>query len=355
MRTAAIAFGLLFAFFAGWLVATGSQRVDDLGTAVEVALREGDRLERTARLVPLLEQLDADNLSGVLSVYRRELSGLGECEIRLFVGAWTRFDGRAAFEETLGWMPSKLRVGVQAAAQGWALHDVAQARPIIEATAESRPRLAELLLQALVIGWVHSGESGLDAYLRTVAPSNDDLLTVAIGATRRAQGNASLLAWSERFGANLDPLLRAKVFRKAVRVVGRRDPQHAARFALSRWGQEYASEGPRVLVEAWIETDPQEAFEWLRTTAPLASREEAVGLAFGRWLYRDRRAALAWLEGAERTTFHDPAIRTLARQLAGSSPEDAHAWCHRTQSEAMRKQCAETVVRSAARGRARTP
>ena len=67
---------------------------EDLGSAVRSALAETSSLERLAQTADLMRHLDADTLPQVLAVYDRMLSVLDECEIRTFVGAWTRARAR---------------------------------------------------------------------------------------------------------------------------------------------------------------------------------------------------------------------------------------------------------------------
>ncbi|HIF92914.1 MAG: hypothetical protein ABGX04_02410 [Myxococcales bacterium] len=342
---AAIALSLAIGFLTGSYSSKVVQRsnlepVEDLAKAIDQVLLEGSRLDRMSRLGPLLEQLDAENLSSVEAIYMRDLPNLGECDIRPFVDAWTRFDAPGAFSSALQWKyVAKRRIGVEAAVHGWAIRMLPGALLAVEQTAEERPRLAQMLRESLVSGWVHSGADGLSQYLRETPGELDPLLTIAVGATLRRHGVEELLRWSDEFGHGSTTAFQAKVFAKTVHTVGRRDPERAATWILDHMGKDYVADSPRILAEVWIDVDPIRAFEWLRTESPEEGRGKAVGLTFGRWLFMDREAALSWLGEKPRTPFHDPAINTMARQLSRTKPEESIEWCGEIMTSEWSQRC----------------
>jgi len=73
-----------------------ASRSAGMGPALRAALAEGSRLERFRALTETLDGLEPDNLAEAVAVYDGELSGLGDCEIGIFVDAWTRFDPLSA-------------------------------------------------------------------------------------------------------------------------------------------------------------------------------------------------------------------------------------------------------------------
>jgi hypothetical protein len=240
----------------------------------------------------------------------------------------------------------KREIGADAAIHGWALRDPAAARVAFEETLEDRPRLAGALFPSLVSGWAHSGQGGLEEYLRSAPESAQaEGLGVVIGATLRRRDIDGLQEWSEGFIRGSEPALQATVFRRTVRAVARRDPDRAIAWLAEHVDQDYAAHGHRVLAEEWVQTAPLEAFEWIRTGVPEDRREDAVKLTFGRWLVTRRQDAEAWLDSAPRTAFHDPAIYTLARRLARESPPHAVAWCDRSQGDEWRLDCLSMVAK----------
>ena len=104
------------------LGSAGDSGSADMGPALRAALAEGSRLERFRVLTETLDGLEPGNLAEAVEVYDGELSGLGDCEIGIFVDAWTRFDPLSAVEHVQRWpLMSKRKVGLEKAIQGWAL------------------------------------------------------------------------------------------------------------------------------------------------------------------------------------------------------------------------------------------
>lgn len=349
--------GLLVAFGTGWSLRstldhdpqTGdASPTGDVAGGVSAALADGDRLRRLGQLATLFDAMQPSDVEPVLGVIEDDLAGLGECEIRLFVDAWTRLDAASALERILTWKhPPKYRAGVEAAVNGWALRDPEAARVAVEDLAQRRPRLAALLRQALVTGWALSNvdRAGLTAYLREAPDESDALLSAVLGATHRTQGPDFVLAWSEEYGRDAEPDVRSKIMRKALRVVARRNPEPAASWVLRIDDGDRKADGSRVVAEAWVERDPVAAFDWLESTVDETTRDRAVAQTFGRWLFVDRTAATDWISSVERTEFHDPAIRVLARRLMRRDAEKGIRWCEQVMLASEREDCLSMVVR----------
>ena len=114
-----------------------------------------------------------------------------------------------------------------------------------------------------------------------------------------------------------------KAFRYAVRTAGFRDPQAAIPFVLRHYGEDYAEQGPRVLVETWMQKEPEPALEWLRSEAPESARAAALGRAVTSWLYRDMNAARSWLDSVPvGDPYYQPAFDSLANRIAKHRPEE---------------------------------
>ena len=123
----------------------------DMAAAARAALGEGSPLARMGQSAQMLEHLDAQNLEPVLDVYEMMLSGLGECDLRLFVDAWSDFDPRGAFDHTMSWEYSNKRVvGSDAAIRGWAIRNPIEARAAVP---ESSRKIRVFRVGSSTISW----------------------------------------------------------------------------------------------------------------------------------------------------------------------------------------------------------
>ncbi len=306
---------------------------EDLGSAVRSALAEASSLERLAQTADLMRHLDADTLPQVLAVYDRMLSVLDECEIRTFVGAWTRFDASTALDHTLAW-PYRLKkeYGVNAAIRGWALSDPYEAQLMSEQIVQDHPTLREGIFQNLVIGWVQSGQRGLNSYIAGLSPMlRDEPTGIVVGGLMRKGGPEPTLRWVDGILGDdeYDWNFKKSVFRRGARAVARWHPEQAAEWVLEHQGENYAKHGVQFVAEQWGEQDGVAAMQWVHDQPAGESREEAVHSAFLRWSSRDRDGSEKWLASETLTAFHDPAIDAHARKIDKQRPKDAVDWCER--------------------------
>ena len=346
--------GVVLALWAATLVAAfGAGRAaappgaisapEDLGASIRAALGEGDVLERTVRTADLVQHLDAANLPEVRAVYDRMLTVIDQVDIRPFVAAWVRFDPAGALDHTLAWpFATKREYGVEAAMLGWAQRDPLAARLAYEQAAPDHPSVRRTLLIALVAGWVHSGQEGLDRYIADLPPSSQETAAgTAIGALIRRGGPEAVLAW-------VDPILRNEayeikfkrsVFRRATRSVARWQPERGVAWATAHAGEAYAKDGIRLVAEQWGAQDGPAAMQWLRDQPHGELREQAVREGFVGWLNSDARSAREWLNAQTLTAFHDPAIEVYASRLGDRAPERSVRWCERISDPQHRNGC----------------
>lgn len=326
----------------------GAARPSDerLVEQVRGAFSEGGHLARASKLVPLLQRLAPENLDAVREVYDEYMPALSECELQLFVDAWTGFDGPAALEYAMA-IPFAQQRGVasEAAVQGWAIRDPQSANQAVTELLTRRPRKTKDLPSSLVAGWALAPQGGLEDFLLSV-PERPDLIGVAVGAVYRRAGPERTLRWAEELIRKDDNAERQWLtFRQAVRQVALRNPELAVPFVLAHFGKrDFARDGPAVLAEAWGRRDPIRAFEWLGAEAPAESRAVAVRMAFGNWLYRDRTGALKWLESRPVDPFYFPAFDVAARRAAKDDHDKAFGLCNRIAEEPLHQECLASVA-----------
>ena len=306
---------------------------EDLGVSVRSALAEPSSLERLARTANLMHYLDAETLPEVVAVYDRMLSGLDECDIRPLVDAWTRFDPSAALDHTLAWRFTKRqKFGVDAVIRGWALRDPFEAQLVSEQVGQEHPSLRDGVFQNLVVGWVQSGQRGLDSYITGLSPvSQDAAAGLVVGGLLRKGGPELTQRWADAILEDHEhsPNFKKTVFRRATRSVARWYPERAAKWVMEHEGESYADHGIRLVAEQWGEQDGPAAMKWLRDRPAGEFRDDAVRDAFARWTKWDREGAERWLLVEELSAFHAPAINLYARRIDSQTPQKAIGWCER--------------------------
>jgi hypothetical protein len=320
-----------------------------LAAEVRGALAEPNYMDRNGRLVSALRQLAPSNVDAVAAVYTELLRDLGESELEPLLDAWANFDAPAAFEYSMDVPYVGVRESAQRAAiYSWAVRNALEARVAAGQAAAVNRRNSMLFYQALVGGWVMSGQDGLDDYILAGSGLEDpgQLILAAQPMIYLRDGPDGLLEWSENMVQRAtDYTARMKAFRYAVRTAGFRNPQAAIPFVLRHYGEEYAEEGPRVLADTWAHRDPEAALNWIRNGAPEAARPNALGMTVSSWLIRDREAARDWLESAPvGEPYYQPAFDSLAKRLAKRDPEEAIEWCQRGRTPEVNSLCLQQVA-----------
>ena len=320
-----------------------------MGPALRAALAEGSRLERFRVLTETLDGLEPGNLAEAVAVYDGELSGLGDCEIGIFVDAWARFDPLSAVEHVRGWpLMSKRKVGLERAIQSWALRHPEEARMAAEEIIADQPGFRSVLIENLGLGWTYSGHPGVVAFvgdLPTVLRSRANVAMV--GAQTRRLGAAGLLSWADEVLVELegDREFQRGFFRRVAHAAGQREPERTAVWVGEHAGSAYAYDGPRIVGQHWVNRDPAAAFEWLSAGKADEETADAIRRVLTRWFEQDRPAAEDWLESAERTTLPDSALDYYAQDLVKRLEiEMAISWAESIRDESLREASLGTVA-----------
>jgi hypothetical protein len=264
-------------------------------------------------------------------------------DIRLFVAAWVRFDPAGALDHTLAWpFEIKRELGVEAAMLSWARADPLAARLAYEQVAPDHPGVRRTLFIALVAGWVHSGQEGLDRYIAELPRGTRETAAgTAIGALMRRGGSEATLGWVEPILRNeaYETKFKRSVFRRATRSVTRWHPERGVAWATAHTGEEYAKDGMRIVAEQWGAQDGPATMQWLREQPDGELREQAVREGIAGWLNSDPRSAREWLSAQTLTAFHDPALEVYASRLDDRAPQEAVGWCERILDPQRRNGC----------------
>lgn len=323
----------------GLLGCTDSTKVDRSPTPEEVwlevtaALAQTKASDRMQAMSASMEHLSPENIDVVRDLMDEHMEGLQQLEMAAFFDAWTEFDGLSALEyaKNIAWS-SQADIAIQEVVTSWAINDFINARIVVEQEIQSNPeRRAEMIRNAFVRGWAISGQSGLKEYILESSQAGPIVMLIA-PRIYQYWGGDHLRDWSsDIIERSSDESIKMKVFRMTVRSVAYRDPEGQIPYVMEHYAKgEYAKDGPRVLTEHWLRTDPEAAMKWLKTEAPEETRSEGLSLAFGTWLNFHRAEARQWLDSVPKgDPYYQPAFNTLARRMAKRDPKQALLWCDR--------------------------
>jgi len=346
---------LVLAFFAGRNLGspqalTPSLVPADMALAARNALGQGSPMVRLGQSTQVLQHLNAENLDEVLAVYEMMLSGLGDCDLRIFSDAWAQFDPRGAFDHAMGWEWSHKRVvGSDAAIRSWAIRDPIEAASALPDIVAENSRIQNRIVDNFVVGWAHSGQPGLDEYIagiKTQAP--EKYVAQVQNAILRRGGPEAVHAWSDGILQDEDYSygMKRAALRTGLRTSARWDPELSAEWVAPYLEEEWADDGPRIMADQWGKHDGLAAMEWVRSLPEGSRREAATRAAFVSWMKNDEPAAEAWLLAQELLPFHDPALNYYARELAKTDSVRSLNLCEQVQDEKRRMGCLKKAAKN---------
>lgn len=316
-----------------------------LAERVRSGLSEQSVLDRQLAVAPLLEELQPENVEAVRTVYLESAAWLSPIDIEIFVDAWARFDGLAAYGFARRAQESLKAPALVAALHAWAMSDLPHALRVVNDLVQHEPKFGQQLVEPMVRGWVHSRHTGLEEFLLE-NPETGELLNAAIPEFYRTRGADGFRQWVEQLILESeDPTQQWMIFRKAARAYGLRDPEEAALWVKGLYGQaDYARDGPESVALAWLRTDPVRAFEWLRFEAPEGTSSSVPRAVFQRWFGMDWQQAKDWLEAQPDESFYHATYDGFARQIAKSKPQNAIVWCKKIEPRDVQLDCLTAVA-----------
>lgn len=302
------------------------------GTLVPVPFADMDRelsllktLEwsvRQERLGDLARAAELDNPAGVLALAEAKLSAVDAEQFRaVVVGQWAQVDPAAAVAWAQKQTPVTRDALLSAAVRAWVKRDGAGALEFVAKIKE--PALHGILEHAAFSGLADADPDRAWALLEKMPES----------------GN------------------RPELVQTVLIAMVRQDAGRAARLAMGYWGKDRYASLAQEVVNRWLDQDPRNAAEWLRTqpvgparnilivglagelsrrlpetamvlvrslpAGPL--REQSLQAAFSQWVRNDFEGAIRWAEAA-----HEPALVRTAKfasveYLAGVDPRRAAA------------------------------
>jgi hypothetical protein len=307
---------------------------------IAAALREPETLTRMDQLVPLLQRLAPDNVSGAAAAFEARLSVVEDADLRLFLHAWAAFDPQAALDRTQSWqMAVKRAFGAGAVAYYWAWHGGGgDVRFNVDSIGESSVR--GTARTELVEGWARSGDyEGVAGYVAELdnGELRDRYAAIIVAAIVANDDIDGVMRWVEGLPDDAHDKFKRTAFRKAMRHVTSRDPEIAARWYEQHADAFYSDLGMPILATEWVEHDPAAAFEWLRVRPPTGQRVIAMQTALRRWLAIDAASAEEWMRSGKWNGELTPTIEPFAIWLAKTDPAEAIEWAEQIPDEAQRQ------------------
>jgi hypothetical protein len=293
----------------------------EVSQAVLGALRLRDPLERASQLSKLLMGLAPRAIPQVLDAFDQQFVESGEFEWVLLAAWWTRNDPAGAWE----WARSH-RAGRRPEVVSTVLRETAARDPqqALRALADLRgnPKLYEAGLLAVVTGWNESGSPGLLEHLVGMEIGGLRQRALALLTRRMVMRDANeATRWAEALPDDLERRFKLQAFRRVAAALALWDPVAAAAWAEKHADAPYGDGLYRhAVTTAWVERDPQAVVDWLATLPAGAARDAALREAFRRWMAKHPGDATAWMAGAERESWRQPALEVLALRTAREDP-----------------------------------
>ncbi len=281
--------------------------------------------------------LGPENLAPALTAIEAHRRWLSQDELRIFMGAWARFDPQAAFARSLTWPDHTRSKGAAAAIYGWAQYDPQGAREA--ATEVTDSSLKALLLDRIVAAWAHGEDrEGVTRYIAGLpdSPSRDRLTAILIREIL-ADGHRAVIEWAEALPSAHKTGFAPTAFRKAAGILAQDDHVIAREFAENNFDAPWAEGAPAAVARRWVHSDPAAALDWARNLPEGGARDQAISTAFVQWEKSHPAAAEHWLEQAGQSPELDSPRFALLRRRATTSPLDALALADRISDRVMKE------------------
>ena len=295
------------------------------------ALGERDELERTYLLTSFLRTLRPEDMPLTLAELEKNRAGIDADEVRLFMLAWTRFDGPGAFATARNWPTPWKTILMEQAMQAWGYNDGRAA--LAESEQIEDEELREKLQIALISGWISSDDRlGASEFAATVSePRRRTRLALRLAGEAKRDGVDAVIAWADAVPEDAPNDFKDVVFTHAAGVITRLDPKRVTTWYEGQMKHAYTSLGLRGIAGKWAQFhDPKALITWLDSLPIEEAREServgAVGMAFRTWAPLAPEEAEAWLESAPDGPTRDVAIDEFARATIDADPTNALRW-----------------------------
>lgn len=296
-----------------------------LAATLEVIQKETNPGEREKRLVGLLGEISAAELSAALTFIKEQSSSDLNREFGLrLVSRWGHDDPRAAALwvniNLVGWARER---AIKAIATAWAEKDVASALTWVYEIPDEAARHSALVNIAYEAG---RSEPIKGLEIAVSLPSSEARDALIEHTASEWAGTAPRLAadWASQIP---DEALRARVLSEIATSWGASDPVAAVEMALKELKAGKPQEDAIVsIVQQWTQTKPEDAAAWVTQFPEGELRHTALEELVKLWFDQDAQGAARWLNSLEPGETTDVAFSTYVEKTLPHSPEIAALW-----------------------------
>lgn len=263
-------------------------------------LQHPDLLERLQYVGAYLQRTPPERVEEVRHEFEGAALDQGDFAYAMFANWWARFDPVAAFvyaDHDLRLEHPRVLLEV---VRIWGYTDPKGAieSNLLAGRELHMPALRGQLVDALVVGWFQSGRPGLDDFVLglTDASARINALKAWVRMRVLRDGAEETLEWTQQVPYHAD--IRRELLAGAISIIAHQEPELAVAWydRAKEAGVDVGTFIPRI-ANAWGHHKPREALEWVLTFPDDAERTRAIARVARRWLHRDEKDMLAWLEG----------------------------------------------------------
>lgn len=309
---------------------------------LRAALNERNELERKYLLTSFLRKMGPDDVEPVLKEIEIHRVGITSDDVRLWMLAWTRFDGPGAYKVASEWPTRWKTVLMEEAIAAWGYNDGPAALAEVAKIEDEKLR-ADFQSRALS-GWM---ATSYDRQAVTAYVANEPIsrrrgrLTFRLAGQAKREGPDAIIAWAEGVPDDSPNEFKLDVFTAACASLTKLDPKRATQWYESQMKHWYTKDGLLMIANKWSREDDSDAvITWVMSLPVEEAREsertDAVRKIFRTWSPKNPDAAEAWLKSAPAGPARDKAVDEFAKSIAKTSPSKALEWARQITDENQR-------------------
>jgi hypothetical protein len=319
----------------------------DLQAKIHEILIESDRLDRIAKLVPVLRGITADQAHLLRDVLSARRLPYRDVESILIASVWAKYDPPAAAK----WAIHMERVrSIQEPMTAdviriWATRNPALVMQSYQVVGRSTPAV----LVGLIEGWFESGQPGLESFVREIPHDNDRQTAISqlIRLKFAKAGSDGMTEWAESQtgGKKYRALVYANVAAELVAVAPERAVQWCDAVCDTREGK-YMRD--RIAIR-WSADSGADAMDWILTQPDSVGMQGSGRAAYRQFLIHAKPEAYVWMEATtldqRQTAVVQGPLSMYVNNRAWTDPEIAIKWTEYLTSESEREQALVMIAR----------
>ncbi|MBK7949695.1 MAG: hypothetical protein IPK00_13355 [Deltaproteobacteria bacterium] len=296
-----------------------------MASALRSAFVESDPMVRARDMNRLIEQIDGENLSGAIEVFREFATKAETLGVSELFARWSRIDVEGLAEAMKSWPDERARSqGIGWVAYQYAFEGgTAKAVPYYD---ELDPRLRLVTGYRLVEGAINQGDrAGLVEWIGSLdeAAERSRLTQSIVFKLLREREAKDVIAFFDEVPADAPKQYKRQAFLIVLDKLVRHDAPTALAFREARSSQPWAENSLSQLVAAWADVDPTGALAWIGTQPLGPERELALETLVDRWSAHDMKAAIAWTKDQLPSPMVDRLCAQFVSGMTISDPEQA--------------------------------